>query len=349
MISVVPSQPPESFVFASSIKGDVWHRSTDSKSYEWWYFDALSAGGKEAILITFLDNFVYSPRYNRAATDKDELSERFPALSFTYFADGEALYRSTAEHAGTEFSASSDKPQLRLGNSGFSWSEGSYGSGFTVEIDTVISRGRRLKAHLEWLSIEADLRAEQDVTGPRLHCWNMVAPRSDVTGHIEVINKDGSTADVRHFRGTGYHDHVTDNRWLTQTVRDWHWGRAHFADATAVFCRYREVGNEAPVSKLLIVKEGELRERSVRYEEQNFVRDKFGIRYPTRLRLISEDNMRLRVKPIQLIHSSFYFLRFLSEFTLTLRDGVPRKTRGISEFVAPKALKTRWINWLGKA
>src|SRR5690606_39569737 len=87
MISVVPSQPPESFVFASSIKEDVWHRSTDSKSYEWWYFDALAAGGKEAILITFLDNFVYSPRYNRLVKDDDGPSERFPALSFTYFAD----------------------------------------------------------------------------------------------------------------------------------------------------------------------------------------------------------------------------------------------------------------------
>src|SRR5690606_41780483 len=128
MISVVPSQPPESFVFASSIKEDVWHRSTDSKSYEWWYFDALAAGGKEAILITFLDNFVYSPRYNRLVKDDDGPSERFPALSFTYFADGEALYRSTAEHADSEFSASSDEPRLRLGDSGFVWKESSYGA-----------------------------------------------------------------------------------------------------------------------------------------------------------------------------------------------------------------------------
>jgi hypothetical protein len=56
--------------------------------------------------------------------------------------------------------------------------------------------------------------------------------------------------------------------------------------------------------------------------------------------------MRLRVKPIKVIDSSFYYLRFLSEITLTLRDGVPRRTTGITEYLAPKTLKYRWLNWL---
>ena len=101
-----------------------------------------------------------------------------------------------------------------------------------------------------------------------------------------------------------------------------------------------------PDHRIWWYKNGELRERKAEYEEQNYVRDKFGIRYPTRLRLISEDNMRLRVKPIKVIDSSFYYLRFLSEITLTLRDGVPRKTTGITEFLAPKTLKYRWLNWI---
>jgi hypothetical protein len=174
----------------------------------------------------------------------------------------------------------------------------------------------------------------------------MVAPRSDVTGKITVYDKRGRVADVRQFRGTGYHDHNLDNRWLAKTVRDWHWGRAHYADSTAVFYRYCELGEHTPSTKLLVIKNGELRVRSADYEEQNYVRDKFGIRYPTRLRIISEDNMRLRVKPIKVIDSSFYYLRFLSEITLTLRDGIPRKTAGITEFLAPKSLKYRWLNWI---
>jgi hypothetical protein len=32
--------------------------------------------------------------------------------------------------------------------------------------------------------------------------------------------------------------------------------------------------------------------------------------------------------------------------TLTLRDGRPRKTIGITEFMAPENLKHRWLDWI---
>ena len=60
----------------------------------------------------------------------------------------------------------------------------------------------------------------------------------------------------------------------------------------------------------------------------------------------TEDNLRLRVKQTKIIDSSFFYIRFLSEMTLTLRDGKPRKTTGITEYLAPKALKYRWLDWL---
>lgn len=330
------------FAFSSSVEADVWHPQKDPKSYEWWYFDALAEGGRDAIVIVFLDNFIYSSRYNREAVD----SAKFPAISFTYFSDGKPLYRCVNEYTEDEFSADRSNPECRIGESSFKFVEAAYGSGYTVTINAKLSGGRRLEAHLEWLSIEADLSPEAFCYRESSHCWNMVAPRSDVTGKVTVKDRRGKVADVRSFRGTGYHDHCLDNRWLAKTVRDWHWGRAHYADATAVFYRYCELGQHTPSTKLLIVKNGELRERNADYEEQNYVRDKFGLRYPTRLRLISKDNMRLRVKPIKVIDSSFYYLRFLSEITLTLRDGIPRKTSGITEFLAPKSLKYRWLNWL---
>lgn len=329
------------FAFSSSVKADVWHPQKDPKSYEWWYFDALADGGKEAVVIVFLDNFIYSPRYN-----SDRQNERCPAVSFTYFRDGRPLYRCINEYSEADFAASKEVPECRIGESSFQFQTAAYGSGYSVSINAKLSGDRRIEAHFEWLSIESDFATESFCYGENSHCWNMVSPRSDVTGKITVYDRKGRVTDVRSFRGTGYHDHNLDNRWLAKTVRDWHWGRAHYSDSTAVFYRYWELGQQTPSTKLLVVKNGELRERAAEYQEQNYVRDKFGIRYPTRLRLISEDNMRLRVKPIKVIDSSFYYLRFLSEITLTLRDGVPRKTTGITEYLAPKTLKYRWLNWL---
>ncbi len=342
----------EKFVFSSSVSGDVWHPQKDPKAYEWWYFDALSDDGNEALVIVFLDNFIYSPRYNdigKILTNGEGHSpnrERFPAVSITYFRDGKQVYRAVNEFPAEQFTASENVPECKIGNSSFRYESASYGSGFSVSIDVPLSRNRRLEAKLEWLSIESDFGSAPFCYDASSHCWNMVAPRSDVTGKITVVDSGGRNLDVRNFRGTGYHDHNLDNRWLAKTVRDWHWGRAHFADCTAIFYRYCEIGDENPITKLFLIKNGELQTREVRFEEQNYTRDRFGIRYPTSLGLISEDGIQLTSKPLKIIDSSFYHLRFLSLITLTLADGKEHQTHGITEFIAPKALKHRWLNRL---
>ncbi|MBC7900542.1 MAG: hypothetical protein H7070_10885 [Saprospiraceae bacterium] len=385
MTVAAPKSPSDTFAFSSSVAADVWHPQKDTKAYEWWYFDALSDDGKEAVVIVFLDNFVYSPRYNRSEppastsgvahgaelrsiskgadairpepfqTFNNEESvptagtggpDKYPAVSFTYFRDGKPVYRAINEYPGSAFTASETSPECTIGDCSFRFQSASYGSGYLVTISAALSRDRRLEASLEWLSIESDFSPQAFCYKESAHCWNMVAPRSDVSGKISLFDRKGNAAESVNFRGSGYHDHNLDNRWLAKTVRDWHWGRAHFTDATAVFYRYCEIGDHNPNTKLFVVQDGELHERNVEYEEQNYVRDKYGIRYPTRLRLISEDDFRLNVKPLKIIDSSFYYLRFLSEITLTMPGGKQSTTTGITEFLAPKALKHRWLNWI---
>lgn len=348
--SVLQKAGTERFVFSSSITADVWHPQKDAKAYEWWYFDALSDDGNEAVVIVFLDNFIFSPRYNATGKtngdESEQKNERFPAVSITYYRDGKQVYRAVNEYPSEQFSAREDAPQCTIGKNSFHYDSASYGSGFVVSIDVPLSRNRRLEAEFEWLSIESDFGTAPFCYNESSHCWNMVAPRSDVSGKITVSDSGGRKLDVRTFRGTGYHDHNLDNRWLAKTVRDWHWGRAHFADRTAIFYRYCEIGDASPATKLFVIKDGELDEREVLYEEQSYARDKFGIRYPTSLRMLSEDSVRLDSKPLKIIDSSLYHLRFLSSITLTLEDGKQHHTTGITEFIAPKALKHRWLNRL---
>lgn len=361
MITATKPIVEEGFSFSSSIAADVWHPKERREGFEWWYFDALSEDGREAVVIIFLDNFIFSPRYNSQNKkptfsrniknrlffrNKDESSmNRFPAVVFVYYRNGKPVYRAINEFTSEQFDASREQPECRIGNSSFSFKSAPYGSGYVLSIDLMLRKKCRLKAEFEWLSIESDFLGETKMNLDKAHFWNMVAPRSDVSGRILVHDRKGKNQDTIHFRGTGYHDHNLDNRWLPDTVKEWHWGRAHFLDATAVFYRYNEIGRK-PLNKMLIVRSGELREREVKYEEHNFTRDKFGIKYPQRLSFVSEDNLRLRVKQNRVIDSSFFYLRFLSEMTLTLRDGKPRKTIGITEYLAPKTLKYRWLDWL---
>ncbi len=347
----------EKFSFTSSIKADVWQPKSNPKAFEWWYFDALSEDGRDAVVIIFLDNFIFSPRYNSAnrkhnkfsdkfRKQKSQTSEHFPALAFTYYRDGKPVYRAINEFAPDDFSASSEMPSCQIGDNFFRLESAPYGTGYILSINAKLRKNCRLEAHFEWLSIESDFLPEKPINKEDSHAWNLVVSRADVTGKISIADDKGKGVDVINFRGTGYHDHNFDNRWLPETVSEWQWGRVHFPDATAVFYRYKEIGEETATTKLFIIREGDLFDSNAVYEKQSFRRDKFGIKYPTRLRFEADDNVRLRVEQTNVIDSSFFYLRFLSEMTLTLRDGKPRKAVGITEFLAPKALKYRWLDWL---
>ena len=118
------SSAGQKLAFSSSIEADVWHPKSDPKSYEWWYFDALSDDGSEAIVIIFLDNYIYSPRYNNLRLT----TSRFPAVSFTYFRYGKPLYKAVTEYPEAQFSASETIPECRIGASGFKADSAAYGS-----------------------------------------------------------------------------------------------------------------------------------------------------------------------------------------------------------------------------
>ena len=331
--------------FTSSVAADVWHPQKEDKSYEWWYFDALSDDGRDAIVIIFLDNFIYSPRYNRESISISG-NKRRPAVSFTFFKDGRVVYRSVTEFHYSDFKAELETPRCSIGGSSFHFDSAAYGSGYSVKVKASLPGDKVVEADFEWLDVESDLIADRTEMLTGVHCWNMVTPRADVTGRITLKDTKGRELNVHHFRGTGYHDHNLDNRWLAKTVQSWHWGRAHFADCTVVFFRYREKGDEDANTKLLIIRDGHMEERPVHFDEQDHVLDKFGIRYPSLLTLTSSDEMRLTVKPQEVIDSSFYFLRFRSEISITCSDRELRSTTGLTEFIAPRALRYRWLNWL---
>ena len=344
----------EKFSFTSSIAADIWSPKTNAKAYEWWYFDAISDDGRDVIVIIFLDNFIFSPRYNRkkaesqiSSNPKSEVRNPksiVPAVAFTYYRDGKPVYRAINEFGSDDFSASGTAPECRIGENFFRFESAPYGSGYLISIKASLRKSRTLEAQFEWLAIESDFLPEKKIDEDDAHVWNLAVARADVSGRITVQNEKGKELNTVHFRGTGYHDHNYDNRWLPETVQDWQWGRAHFTDCSAVFYRYKE--SSAGVTKLFTIRNGELRERDAEYDEQQFARDIFGIRYPQRLTFLTEDNMRLRIKQTKIIDASFFYLRFLSEMTLTLRDGKPRKSVGITEYLNPKALKYRWLDWL---
>lgn len=359
MSDIAKTTLPSKLAFSSSIKNSVWYPEKKPEGYEWWYFDALSDDGSEAVVVMFLDNFVLSPHYNSNFNDSvtriaDKSSDprsdmglhRFPAVIFTYYRDGKPVYRAANEFAANEFEVNmEDFPECRIGKNSFAFKSAPYGDGYILSIDTEYRKGKRIKANLEWLSVESDFLTNERDEFKRVYSWNLVSPRSDVTGTINIVDKNERSLDEVKFRGTGYHDHNRDNRWIPDSIHEWQRGRAHFPDATVIFCRHRDTSEDAPTTKLILVQNDEFEETQADCSIQQTKRDFYGLKYPSRMQFSVGKKSRLKVKQIEVIDSNFFHLRFLSEITLSLNDGKPRKTLGITEHLAPKRLKYRWLDW----
>lgn len=331
------------FAITSSRVAECWDPNKRHGACEWWYFDALSDDGSEAVSVVFLDNFAYSPDTISAPTERSPLSltDLRPAVSFTYFSDGKAVFQAHEENLAGEFEASETEPRCRIGGSGFRYESAIYGTGYLVSIDLGLPDGRRLRANLEWLVINSYL----DTTGQEMvkggHWWNLAAPRCDVSGRITVEDERGRS-NVKSFRGTGYHDHCRDDRWLFRSVKEWTWGRAHFADMTAVFFSFSQIAHETDQSHLILIRDGDV--RSIALVRSNEMPSGNG----RGTRFISESSETiLDLATIKLIETNFYHRRSLSRITIHT-NGREHSAAAITETIAPRDLRYRWLNWLNE-
>lgn len=327
-------------------------------AYEWWYFDALSDDGRDALVVIFLSNFIFSPRYNRMAMEslrepsQANNAARFPALAVCFYRDGRPLFRALNEYAGSDFQSGTTEAECRIGRNTFSLRETAAGSLYELHIETTLRRKRQLQARLTWTVREGNFFEEEREASANAstHHWNMVAPRCDVSGEVTLTKSDGERSFNHIFKGTGYHDHNWDRRWMPAIVAEWQWGRIHFPAATAVFYRYRERHESEATTRLYLIQDNLLSTFTPQFITDGARRHHFGLRYPQLMQLLADPAgdgpTLLRVRQSQVIDSSFFYLRFLSEATLETIDGRVQQASGLTEHLAPRSLSYPWLWWL---
>jgi len=331
--------------FCSSLRDDVWHNLAGPNAFESWHFDAVADDGRSAVVISFYDNHVLSPRFYRNPKSPENITysgnHRFPAVSFVYAIDGKPILHAVNEFVEGDFASTGTG--CAIGGSEFRVEMAEYGFGFMVTIDVRTFGGRRIRADLEWLLVESDLKPERELTSA---VWNVVAPRSDVSGRISLIGRRGRTRQTYNFRGTGYHDQVSSSNVHYRDLNSRMWGRAHFTDTTVVFDRLGGVQNPRNPGRFYLIRNGEIKEYQANCEASEVRRTSWGMRVPGRVAFQSEDGIRLSVKPINAFRSGFSEVKTFSEITLGLRDGKPRNAIGITEFINPARLQNRVFRWL---
>ncbi len=333
-------------VFCSSVAHDAWVELTGERSFQSWHFDAISDDGREVLVIEFIDNYILSSQYQLAAATGSNDNRKHPLVRLSYSVDGRRVLDTGAEFSGSDFLQCHEGPGCTIGRSGFKADAAEYGSGFMLTIDVAAFGGRRIKAKVEWLSVESDLRIPERETPEDM--WNAAVPRADVSGRIDVVGRSGKIRRTYHFRGTGYHDHIKSKDLLYRDLSSRVWGRAHFSDATLIFERLGGVQDHSTPGRFILIRNDEIVENSAACLASEHHRDRWGIKIPGRLAYVSEDGVRIRIKPRLLISSALSDVKYLSDITLGLNDGKARRANGIVQFVDPLRTRNRVLRMISE-
>ena len=113
----------------SKLSSELPHKKENPGSYEWWYFDAMSADKKWAIVIIFYEGNPFSPAYIKAQNQTENTSKHsenksacassFPAISVSVYNTQKAEYYSFLEYAPNRLTSQNEPLSISLGSNIF--------------------------------------------------------------------------------------------------------------------------------------------------------------------------------------------------------------------------------------
>ena len=203
----------------------VWEdgfRSADEldHSFEWWYFDMQLDDGSTLVA-------TFNTKPNTAPDGPLDPS----VLVIYHGADGTKV-RQDCHHPAEEFSADTDRCDVRIGP------------------NTVSGDLAHYELHIDDAGVTADISIERhspswrpgagitffDSKKTQHLAWVVPVPYGTVSGTVTV---GGTTHEVT---GSAYHDHNWGNKVMDAGLDHWFWGRAHIGDYTLVYVRMTTKG-----------------------------------------------------------------------------------------------------------
>ncbi len=320
----------------SSTADGTWADQISGERHVRWHFDALSDDGREAMVIVFVADRPELSLLASTAADSTEETDR--TVFFSYFVDGKAICRashklSSEVDIGNVFHLSGDAEEPH-----FVHTTAPYGSGYSVELDLKLENGGRLKANLEWLSVESNLLPDApDLPFADLK-WNLAAPRADVSGRLMITEKSGKVRSINHFRGTGFHDQRSSSSDMIAASREWLWCRAHFADVTTIFFRYWSRSAERPSNTLVLVRDGEIESFPA-----EFAFGDVGLfdRGRSPIHVTAGNEIEMRIAPVKTIRCGESFKRYIADVSIRADEHGTHRSNGLLETVAVPLWQSR--------
>jgi len=334
---------------------EIWHQMHQPGAYEWWYFDAEDQASGISVVIIWFSGFPFSPYYTshyeqwkRGITVTPPSPSNYSAFSFQLCEHGREIVNFIREGELNLFESSGSDIGVRFEKNRFTYN--ALRDEYSLEIDfSFPARHKTVKASLLFNALRRISYEKKDANNdgkvPR-HQWLLSVPKATVEGLIEIIEQPHGSVRTIPFRGNGYHDHNLGAVPMQEYVARWYWGRAFSDQIDLVYYIVFFKNSSYPPLTLLLLQEknGEVVTLldTMRFQEKRFRRGLFAPLHSRELEL-QHEGITLNIHHRQILDAGPFYLRFSSDIVLQ-RDGEKLKTiRGISEFLNPSRLQSRFM------
>jgi len=341
---MMDAQPPQ-----SQLDPDRFFNLKTPGAQEWWYFDAISADGRDVLVIIYYAGLPFDPSYGVAAIRHVKNPSKYPApnaldhsaVGLSWHRDGKLVAYALSGHKANAFRHQADPFEIQVATSRVARdADGTY----RLTVLTPSVEGKPIRASLRFAPAPATEPFERNLGSAELpHQWILAAPDCQVEGSVAI----GDTA--INFAGRGYHDHNAGSEEMSLAMRRWEWGRVHIGERTEVYYASTPQGGKGdPQSLWITCRNGRPEEVHTDgpqpIQEQGPERTVFGIRHSKVRTLASTSGFLTRTTSVCLDNGPFY-RRWVADYRLDL-GGSPEGGTGIAELLDTRNLNSRWFNWM---
>ena len=321
---------------------DRWVNPQAAGAHEWWYFDAISDDGRDALVMVWYAALPFDPDYGVASLRHIRQPDQHAkpvaldhcAVGFSWYRDGKtvgyALNRFNRDHfshhlAEKVLTLDVHSNRLNRDNSGT----------YKLTMQTpALTYGpvppKTIQADVEFKPVSPLAGWEKDLgSGQHPHLWILAAPDCQVSGEVRVGDKRLT------FRGRGYHDHNAGDDELSRSFHRWHWGRFHHGETTQIYyVSEPEPGQSQGL--WLTCRNGQVVERLHGHQPRRTI---FGIRYQNQLSFAPKELAWTLGKPVD---QGPFYLRWVGQS----KAAGGEQSKGICELLQADKLHQPWFNWM---
>lgn len=300
-------------------------------SYEWWYFDALSADGESGMVIIFYHANPFSVNYIKELSDNNIKTSSYPAVSVSLYEKGKTVYYSFLEFTEEDFNWDEDSPACSIGKNSFRYRQDNHMLHAELNLNQELASGHRLNGsvHFKAGSLSSELL---NMKGEKHHSWNLIMPGAETECRFR-LNAGSNDERIFAFTGTGYHDHNTGLEPMKDSFTDWYWGRYHFPEHTLIYYLMNRDDGMQYEGWLTDAGGNSIRAELKDLKSNDRTLNPFGL-YAARKFTMDFGSAEITVQTPELLDNGPFYQRFKGNAVMK-SAGKVAAARGISEYIVP--------------